>query len=481
MTIYNKSLITSFILFCFFTSLNSCSSKNRNSLHPVTTTQNEEDSITYKAQKNRNGTQLSESDFFSGIVRNSETHLNTRLPTRTEPKSLKKDLNVKVSERKPILDPLQKTTPETPTSKSSQTIAPDPETLVDDMSLKSLITAIDNQLAVFDYADLNEEVHLGHLIVTQEELRETLIEFRQLIQENLPEIELHRRIKDKFYVLPVGKGQDQKRVLFTGYYTPIIPASRERTDKYIFPIYRKPQNYPLTRLVYNEPNSNNRDNAYHLVSTEEKVFYTRRQIDGDAVLQNQNLELAWLKDDLDRYFLHIQGSGYLAYPDGSTQGVQYSGSNEFPYHSIAKEMINDGVISIGQGSMQGVKHYFHKHPEDIQKYLFQNDRYIFFHPIEGMPRGSGEGKLVGGRSIATDKRIYPAGGLAYIQTRKPILNTEGKIVGWKKFSRFVVDQDTGSAIKGPGRVDLYFGVGDHAGAAAGHYYQKGKLFYLLKK
>ncbi len=444
----------------------------------MTTNQNEEDSITYKAQKNSDSAQLTEKDFFSEVVKNSETHLSTSLPTPpTDQKKQTKELITK----NPILNPLHKTELKTPPSKPFQAKPQETEILVDDMSLKSLITAIDNQLAVLAYSDLSKEVHLGHLIVTQEELKETLIEFRHLIQENLPENELHQKIKDQFYILPVGKGQNNKQVLFTGYYTPIIPASRNRTDKYTFPIYRKPQNYPVTRLVYNAPNSTNRDNAYHLVSTEEKVFYTRRQIDGDAVLQNQNLELAWLKDDLDRYFLHIQGSGYLAYPDGSTQGVQYSGSNEFPYHSIAKEMINDGVITIGQGSMQGVKRYFHQHPEDIQKYLFQNDRYIFFHSIDGMPRGSGEGKLVGGRSIATDKRIYPAGGLAYIQTRKPILNPEGKIVGWKEFSRFVVDQDTGSAIKGSGRVDLYFGVGDRAGAAAGHYYQSGKLFYLLKK
>jgi len=116
----------------------------------------------------------------------------------------------------------------------------------------------------------------------------------------------------------------------------------------------------------------------------------------------------------------------------------------------------------------------------VQKYLFQNRRYIFFDlAAGGAPRGSGGSELVGGRSIATDKSIYPAGGLAFIVSQKPVLDANNEFIGWQKFSRFVVDQDTGSAIRGVRRADLYFGIGDIAGAAAGHHYRKGKMFYLL--
>ena len=145
-------------------------------------------------------------------------------------------------------------------------------------------------------------------------------------------------------------------------------------------------------------------------------------------------------------------------------------------------MIRDGAIDISQGSMQGIKKYFIHHPQDIGKYLYQNKRYIFFtlNDHEG-PRGSGGGELVGGRSIATDKSVYPAGGLAFIKIRKPILNKSNEIIRWQPISRFVVDQDTGSAIRGKGRGDLYFGTGQKAGAKAGHYHERGEVYYLIKR
>ena len=129
-----------------------------------------------------------------------------------------------------------------------------------------------------------------------------------------------------------------------------------------------------------------------------------------------------------------------------------------------------------------IKKYFKEHPEDIQKYFFQNKRYVFFKlSNESGPRGSGGGELIGGRSIATDKKIYPAGGLAFVKLRKPILNNKNEIVRWEKFSRFVGDQDTGNAIRGSGRADFYFGMGDRAGAKAGHFYEWGDVFYIVKR
>ena len=144
-------------------------------------------------------------------------------------------------------------------------------------------------------------------------------------------------------------------------------------------------------------------------------------------------------------------------------------------------MIRDGVINTSQGSMQGIKKYFVDNPQDISKYLYQNKRYIFFTLNDNGPRGSGGGELVGGRSIATDKSIYPAGGLAFIRVKQPILDENNKIVRWQPVSRFVVDQDTGSAIRGPGRGDLFFGTGQKAGAKAGHYHERGEVYYLIKR
>ena len=163
-------------------------------------------------------------------------------------------------------------------------------------------------------------------------------------------------------------------------------------------------------------------------------------------------------------------------------GAHFAGTNNYEFGGLGKRMIKDGVINLAQGSMQGIKKYFKEHPEDIQKYFFHNKRYIFFKlSNKGKPRGSGGGELLGGRSIATDKKVYPAGGLAFVKLRKPILNKKNEIVQWKSFSRFVVDQDTGNAIRGKGRADFYFGMGDIAGAKAGHFHERGDVFYIVKK
>ena len=347
---------------------------------------------------------------------------------------------------------------------------------VDDLSRESLKEAIQKQLGVMEHADLTRRVRIGPRRVTRQHLVDTLHAFMNLLEQDISEEEFNRLLNEQFEIISVGYHRAGRPVVFTGYYTPIIPARREKTEDFIFPLYQKPEWYPEERAVLTP-----REAGYHLTQISDQPLLTREDIDGRQALSNQQLELAWLKDDLERYFLHIQGSGYLAFPDGTLQAVQYMGSNHFPYHSVGKQMLKDGVIKPAQGSMQGMKQYFHDHPENIDKYLFRNNRYIFFQMSNHSPRGSSGAELVAGRSIATDKSLYPAGGLVHISVEKPVLNDELEITGWQKVSRFVIDQDTGSAIKGPGQVDLYFGVGEPAGAAAGHYKRTGKMSYLLKK
>jgi membrane-bound lytic murein transglycosylase A len=345
---------------------------------------------------------------------------------------------------------------------------------IDDMSRESLQEAIRKQLSVMEHADLTRRVRIGPRHVTRQHLVDTLHAFMDLLEQDISDEEFNRRLNEEFEVITAGYHRAGRPVVFTGYYTPIIPARREKAQDYVFPLYQKPEWYPETRAELKR-------SGYRLTQVRDQTLLTREDIDGRQALSNQQLELAWLKDDLERYFLHIQGSGYLAFPDGTLQAVQYMGSNHFPYHSVGKQMLKDGVIKPDQGSMQGMKQYFRDHPEDIDKYLFRNNRYIFFQMSSSSPRGSGGAELVAGRSIATDKSLYPAGGLVHITIEKPILNDELEITGWQKVSRFVIDQDTGSAIKGPGRVDLYFGVGEAAGAGAGHYKRTGYMTYLLKK
>ena len=389
-------------------------------------------------------------------------------------------------------DRLQKQDNETEKSLKQAEPFSDPATLADlkgftdDLSRASLEKAITNQLQAMFEQEPSTPVRLGSFTLTRGRLVETLESFLEILKRDLPIEEFNKKISEEFVLYRVGKGKN-KKVLFTGYYRPVIEASLKRTPLYRYPIYQMPEQ-GLQRVKYRSGiqliGTNTGIKKIRESYAEKKAWrrFTREEIDRKGVLKGQGLEVAWLKDDLERFFLHIQGSGMLEFADGTRQGVGYQGSNQHTYTGIGKLMIQDGAIEVSQGSMQGIKKYFVDHPQDIAKYLYQNKRYIFFtlNDDEG-PRGSGGGELVGGRSIATDKSIYPAGGLAFIKIRQPVLNENNEIVRWQPISRFVVDQDTGSAILGAGRGDLYFGTGQKAGAKAGHYHERGEVYYLIKR
>ncbi len=354
----------------------------------------------------------------------------------------------------------------------------------DDMDPATLQRAINNQLAAMFEQDPASPIRLGDFTLTRGRLIETLEAFQKLLQKNLPQEEFNKKVSDEFLLYRVGKGKN-KKVLFTGYYRPVITASPVPTPRYRFPIYQMPgKDFQMVekqagiRLVgSNSGIKKIRQNK----SGDNWRSLTREEIDQNGALDNEGLEVAWLENDLERYFLHIQGSGVLEFPDGTRQGVRYQGSNKYSYNSIGKMMIRDGVITPSQGSMQEIKKYFANNPQNISKYLSQNKRYIFFSLSDEGAIGSGGGELVGGRSIATDKSIYPAGGLVFVKIRQPVLDENNNIKSWKPISRFVIDQDTGSAIRGKGRGDFYFGTGKEAGAKAGRYHEKGEVYYLIKK
>ena len=358
------------------------------------------------------------------------------------------------------------------------------KSFTDDMDTTSLQLAIDNQLKIMHGQDPASPIRLGDFTLTRSRLIETLEAFQKLLKKNISKEDFDKKVYEEFFLYRVGKGKD-KKVLFTGYYRPVIPASPVPSPRYRFPIYKMPgKDFHIAetqldiRLVRSKVGiKQNLQNK----SAENWRSLTREEIDRKGALSNRGLEVAWLENELERYFLHIQGSGVLEFPDGTRQGVRYQGANKYSYNGIGKLMIRDGVITTGEGSMQGIKKYFANNPQNIPKYLNQNKRYIFFSLSDAGAIGSGGGELVGGRSIATDKSIYPAGGLVFVKIRKPVLDANNKIKSWKKISRFVVDQDTGSAIRGNARADLYFGTGQKAGAMAGHYHEKGEVYYLIKK
>jgi len=189
----------------------------------------------------------------------------------------------------------------------------------------------------------------------------------------------------------------------------------------------------------------------------------------------------WLSDRLEAFLVQVQGSARLKMTDGSTMSVGYNGTTNYSYVSVGGELVKDGVFGKDELTLPRLLDYFAANPKELDNYIPRNNRFIFFRPTNGKPpTGSLGVPVTGDRSIATDKSILPPGALALIVAPIPDVESSGE-VETRVVSRYVLDQDTGSAIKGAGRVDIYLGSGDVAGERAGLLNGNGSLFYLLLK
>ncbi|MBN2231283.1 MAG: MltA domain-containing protein [Deltaproteobacteria bacterium] len=210
-------------------------------------------------------------------------------------------------------------------------------------------------------------------------------------------------------------------------------------------------------------------------------FPDRAAIDGEGALAGRGLELLWLADPVERFFLHVQGSGEISLPDGRVVAVAYDGNNGHPYASIGTWLLENGHLPSGGASLPGIRDFLATHPERRDRVLAQNPRYVFFRidAATGGAPGSGGMRLVAGRGIAVDPAVYPLGALAWLETELPVFTTAGRQTGWRQVSRLVVTQDTGGAIRGPGRADFFFGSGPAAARAAGIMDRPARLTIIL--
>jgi membrane-bound lytic murein transglycosylase A len=309
----------------------------------------------------------------------------------------------------------------------------------------------------------------------------SLQNFLDFVHTNPSDKNLKKFIKSNFKVYrSVGKGW-RKKVLFTGYYEPSLEGSLEKTEEYRYPILARPEDLLSIDL-----------SAFSKKYAGEKIvgrytqqtiipYYDRREIEQEGVLEGKTDVLAWVKDPVDLFFLQIQGSGRVFLNSGQSLNVHYHETNGQPYRSIGKLLIEHEKIPKSEMSMQKIREYLQDHPEEVNDILNYNPSYVFFKTEEDGPLGYLEVKLTPGRSIAVDRRLFPLPALAFIKTQKPIIDGSGQISRWVDFGRFVVSQDTGGAIRGPGRSDLFWGNGMYAEIAAGHMQHKGNLYFLVLK
>ena len=351
----------------------------------------------------------------------------------------------------------------------------------DDMDRDSLISAIKKNLEYLNRLDPEKPFYYGSHSFTCRHVKESQEAFLTLIEKNVSPEQLNEEIRENFSVYRATGRVGNNKVLFTGYFEPIYEASLEPDDSFRHPIYKRPEDLIITDLSLFKPEFKGKKIVGRIKGTKLLPYFSRRQIVEKEVLKGQGLEIAWLKDPVDVAFLQIQGSGQLKLQNGNTINVGYSTSNGLTYRSIGRYMLDKELLNKKEMSMQSIRRYLSEHPAKVNEILNYNPSYIFFRRLKTGPLGSISVPLTPGRSLALDSKLFPKGALAFISCKKPTINTRGEITGWDEFSRFVVNQDTGGAIKGAGRADIFWGNGPYAEIAAGHLKHDGDLYLLIKK
>jgi membrane-bound lytic murein transglycosylase A len=259
-----------------------------------------------------------------------------------------------------------------------------------------------------------------------------------------------RRYVETWFAPIAVIGPDGPDGLFTGYYEPELAGSRTKSPDYGVPLYRPPGGGGA---------------------------FTRAEID-DGALAGRQLELLWLADPIDAFFLHVQGSGRVRLPDGATVRVGYAGNNGHDYTAIGRILVDRGELTKEAATMQTVRAWLRDHPDQAPALMRRNARYIFFREIDGDgPVGALGVALTPGRSLAVDPSFMPLGAPVWLDTTYPAGTPEAG----QPLRRLVVAQDKGAAIKGAVRGDIFFGGGESALLYAGPMKQRGRYFLLVPK
>jgi membrane-bound lytic murein transglycosylase A len=354
--------------------------------------------------------------------------------------------------------------------------------LRDDEPAQALLNSIDLSLQKFTAMDGTSILHFGVEAVPVLRVIDSLKDFRAKLAELGLSEDFFRYVRENFIFFSSAAPQ----VVFTGYYEPLLRGSRRESPRFPYPLYGRPADLVTVDLkqfyFYKEQNTLPSQIKGRVGADQRLVPYlSREEIDFKSKLAGRGLEIVWIDSLVDIFFLHIQGSGIVQLEDGSQIYVGYADQNGLPFRSTGKYLLEKQLIDRSQLSLQGMKAFLKDHPEAIPEALISNPSYIFFQVNQQSATGTFGTRLTPGRSIATDPRIFPLGVLAYIECEKPVFDEGRRISGWQKFGRFVMNQDTGGAIRGADRVDLFTGHGDFSELVAGNMKQKGALFFLLKK
>ncbi len=324
----------------------------------------------------------------------------------------------------------------------------------------------------------DREYIFGRFTATGEQLLLATDQLLSWLDEQPTPERLAVQIAATFEVLE-SVGNSKGEVLVTGYYEPLIEGSRVRTPEYQVPVYGPAKGLIRVDLGEFDDDLRGKRIAGLLKNGKLVPFPDRRGIRETAIMRGR--EIAWAKDPVDLFFIEVQGSGALRLPDGSEMRIGYAGANGRSYQSIGRLLIDEGKVSRERMSMQSIRQYLADHPDEIERVLDHNQSVVFFRKLDGPPVGNLGVPVTPGRSIAVDQKLFPPGGFGFLITDLPAPGPDGTTLVEGTISRFVLAQDTGGAIRGPGRVDLFWGRGEDAAARAGVMKQPGRLFFFVPK
>jgi membrane-bound lytic murein transglycosylase A len=351
--------------------------------------------------------------------------------------------------------------------------------LADDMDVGSLAAACQESVAYLDALDPDRVLRFGSVDRTAAEMAAGVRRAcAVLTTETDPEI--RRRALARDLQMYRSSGRDgEGEVLVTGYFEPLLEARREPQPPFVYPVHGVPDDLLVVDWRGFGLADPGRRLRGRLAGRTVVPYADREGIEWEGGLPAETPVFGWVADRVELFFLHVQGSGTLEFVDGERIRVGYADTNGHPYESIGRLLIDEGAVPESDMSMQAIAAWLADHPDQVRRVMSANPSYVFFRPLDaaGGPLGCYGRPLVAGRSIATDRRLFPAPVVAWVRGHLPG-PTDGDMAPLR---RFVFNHDTGGAIRGPGRVDLYWGFGDEAGDRAGRTKHLGELYLLLPR
>lgn len=344
----------------------------------------------------------------------------------------------------------------------------------DDLDLENMLKAIDRQLVYFNRTNLKTKFKFGSRSLNRNHLKKSILRFRALTNKTLTCLKTSSReacfetlseiLNREFEIyqpkpLSWETGHSENKTLFTAYYSPDFIGSKVKTDVFKHPIYAKPSDPKLAAL------------------TSDKINYT------DA-LKGKGLELFYVKESLyDVWLLHVEGGGRVKVEeaDGTYKKyyLSYDGTNRKSFAMLFRYMLDNGMLTAGKTSIEDQRKYFMDHPEHQREILASCPSYVWFKVTEDEPLGVHNIPLTEKRSLATDyRRMQEYGVINFVKYKKEGDENPDKN---RSYTRFFINQDTGGAIKGNARSDLYFGYGVEAEKAANFIHGLGDQYFLILK